>query len=196
MIYDITQPLFECCVFPGDPAPARKMIHELSKGDVCNLTFFSMGAHNGTHVDAPNHFIPDGKRIGEVELEKFIGPALVVRKDGEVSAEEAREYVQKAKELCPGAEKRILIKGKAMVGEEAARAFVEEDVWLLGNDSQTFGPENAPKKVHLILLGAGVILLEGTRLEKVPEGVYLLHAAPLNLGESEGAPCRATLMTM
>ena len=65
---------------------------------------------------------------------------------------------------------------------------------LLGNESQTVGPVDAPMAVHLTLLGAGVILLEGVRLEKVPEGIYLLNAAPLNLAGVEGSPCRAMLI--
>ena len=65
---------------------------------------------------------------------------------------------------------------------------------LLGNESQTVGPEDAPMEVHLILLGAGVVLLEGVRLKDVSEGVYLLNAAPLNLSGAEGSPCRAVLI--
>ena len=56
------------------------------------------------------------------------------------------------------------------------------------------GPLNAPAKVHYELLGAEVVLLEGIRLQGVPEGVYLLNAAPLNLGQADGAPCRAVLI--
>ena len=66
---------------------------------------------------------------------------------------------------------------------------------LLGNESQTVGPEDAPREVHLLLLGAGTALLEGVVLDGVPEGRYLLNAAPLNLGGCDGAPCRAWLMT-
>lgn len=65
---------------------------------------------------------------------------------------------------------------------------------LLGNESQTVGPEDAPMEVHVILLGAGVILLEGIRLKDVSEGVYLLNAAPLNLSGADGSPCRAVLI--
>ena len=90
----------------------------------------------------------------------------------------------------------ILIKGKAEVSAEAARVFADAGVWLIGNESQTVGPENAPMEVHLILLGAEVVLLEGIRLAHVPEGVYLLNAAPLNLGGADGAPCRAILMDL
>ena len=65
---------------------------------------------------------------------------------------------------------------------------------LLGNESQTVGPEDAPMEIHLILLGADVVLLEGIRLAEVPEGVYLLNAAPLNLSGADGSPCRALLI--
>ena len=75
-----------------------------------------------------------------------------------------------------------------------ARAFADARVLLFGNESQTVGPEDAPMEVHLILLGAEAVLLEGIRLADVPEGVYLLNAAPLNLSGAEGAPCRALLI--
>lgn len=88
MIYDISQPLFECEVFPGDPKPEKRVLLRMEKGDVCNLTGFSMCAHNGTHVDAPFHFLKDGKGIDRVGLEKFIGPAYVVGHEGDVTAKD------------------------------------------------------------------------------------------------------------
>lgn len=81
MIYDITQPLFECEVFPGDPKPEKKEVLRISNGAVCNLTALSMCAHNGTHVDAPFHFINDGKGIDKVRLEKFVGLCYVEKHD-------------------------------------------------------------------------------------------------------------------
>ena len=92
--------------------------------------------------------------------------------------------------------KRILIKGKAVVSYEAAEVFARAELLLLGNESQTVGPEDAPMAVHLKLLGAGTVLLEGIRLQEVTEGVYYLNAAPLNLGGADGAPCRAILIEM
>lgn len=192
MIYDITQPLFECNVFPGDPKPERKIMLQISNGDICNLTAFSMCAHNGTHVDAPYHFINDGKGIDKVSLEKFVGNAYVADYEGDVTAEAAEEILIKAK--AAGAEKKILIKGKSVVTLEAAKVFAAAGIDLIGNESQTVGPENAPMAVHLVLLGAEVVLLEGIRLEAVPEGVYFLNCAPLNLTGADGAPCRALLM--
>ena len=100
----------------------------------------------------------------------------------------------KAKEQNPEAAKRILIKGNAEVSSEAAKVFASSGILLLGNESQTVGPEDEPMEVHLILLGANIILLEGIRLEQVSEGVYFLNAAPLNLSGADGSPCRAVLI--
>ena len=80
--------------------------------------------------------------------------------------------------------------------EDAAKVFAENRIMLFGNESQTVGPLDAPMAVHLIMLGAEIVLLEGIRLGEVPDGVYLLNSAPLNLGGSDGAPCRAVLLKL
>ena len=192
MIIDISQEIFSCKVFPGDPAPLRNILSSIEDGAVCNLTAVSMCAHNGTHVDAPFHFIQDGKTIDRVPLECFVGPCWVSRHDGLVTGEDAAAILDKAHH--ENADKRILIAGKATVTEDAAQVFADHGVWLVGNESQTVGPEDAPKRVHEILLGSGAVLLEGIVLTDVAEGKYKLHAAPLNLGGSDGAPCRAYLV--
>lgn len=193
-IYDISQEIFGCEVYPGDPAPQKEMLLQVAKGDVCNLSAFSMCAHNGTHLDAPYHFLEHGKKINEIALEHFVGPAYVAEHQGELAACDAAAIIEKARKADIRSEKRILIKGKAVVSLEAAAVFAEAGILLLGNESQTVGPENAPMEVHLKLLGAGVVLLEGIRLQEVPEGVYFLNAAPINLGGADGAPCRAILI--
>ena len=194
IIYDISQEVFSCQVYPGDPAPEKRELSSMGKGDSYNLTAFSMCAHNGTHIDAPFHFIKDGKTVDEVSPEAFVGMAYVAEHQGTVSCDDAAEILDKAKEQNPEAAKRILIKGAAEVSPEAAKVFASSELLLLGNESQTVGPEDAPMEVHVILLGAGVILLEGIRLKDVSEGVYLLNAAPLNLSGADGSPCRAILI--
>ncbi|WP_418820684.1 cyclase family protein [Ruminococcus sp.] len=194
-IYDISQEIFGCQVYPGDPMPKKRVLSSMEKGDLYNLTAFSMCAHNGTHIDAPFHFIKDGKTVDSIGLDTFIGMAYVAEHNGIVSADDATEMLEKAKKQNSEAAKRILIKGEAEVSAEAAKVFAESNILLLGNESQTVGPENAPMEVHLILLGAGVVLLEGIRLSEVSEGVYFLNAAPLNLSGSDGSPCRAVLIS-
>ena len=189
MIIDITQELFSCKVFPGDPAPQRQTLADMEQGDLYNLTAFSMCAHNGTHIDAPRHFMKDGKTVDELGLEPFVGDCFVARHTGPVTKEDAKNILSRA-----AGTPRILIGGNATVTAEAASAFSDAGLLLIGNESQTVGPEDGPMQVHLILLGAGIVLLEGVVLTDVPEGKYFLSAAPLNLAGCEGAPCRAFLM--
>ncbi len=195
-IYDISQEIFSCQVYPDDPTPKKEMIKSIKKGDPYNLTVFSMCAHNGTHIDAPFHFIKDGKTVDEISPEVFVGMAYVAKHHGIVTGADAVEIIEKAKNQNTESAKRILIKGDIEVSSEAAKVFACSDVLLLGNEPQTVGPQNAPMQVHNILLGAGVVLLEGIRLSAVAEGVYLLNAAPLNLSGADGSPCRAVLMSL
>ena len=151
-------------------------------------------------MDAPYHFIDAGRKIDEVDPERFIGRAWVTRHEGQLTAADAESLLRRAQEAdtASAAEdpawRRILVGGRAVVTEEAARVFADRGIYLFGNESQTVGPEDAPMAVHMIMLGAGIVLLEGVRLEAVPEGIYLLSAAPINLGGADGAPCRAVLI--
>lgn len=193
-VYDISQEVFGCAVYPGDPSPEKEILLSTSNGDVCNLTAIKMCAHNGTHVDAPYHFYGDGKTIDQIALDKFVGFAYVAEHDGDISADDAKRILESARKCNPNCWERILVKGKATVTKDAAEVFASEKIKLFGNESQTVGPEDAPKEVHLKMLGAEIVLLEGIRLSEVSEGAYLLSAAPLNLGGADGAPCRAVLI--
>ena len=195
-IYDISQEVFGCCVYPEDPKPEKREILSIKKGDICNLTSFSMCAHNGTHIDASCHFIDGGISVDKIPLFKTVGYAYVAEADGDISAEDAKCIISKANGSDPESSKRILIKGKAVVTYEAAKAFYDSGVYLIGNESQTVGPYDAPAQVHNLLLGGDIVLLEGIRLSDVKEGVYLLNCAPINLEGADGSPCRAILIEL
>ncbi len=188
-IYDISQEVFSCAVYPGDPAPERQILSSTGAGQLYNLTAFSMCAHNGTHVDAPFHFLPEGDTVDRMGLRIFVGDCYVARHEGDVTAADARTVLEKA-----GGAERILLAGSVTVTEEAAEVFAAGGICLLGNESQSVGPENAPMAVHKILLNQGIALLEGIVLKDIPEGHYFLSAAPLNLAGADGAPCRAYLI--
>ena len=188
-IYDISQEVFSCAVYPGDPKPEKQTLSSTAVGDLYNLTAFSMCAHNGTHIDVPFHFLGDGKTVEQMNLEHFVGDCFLARHHGPVTAPDAQAILSRAAGI-----RRILIAGDATVTEEAATVFAGSGILLLGNESQTVGPENAPMAVHKILLHRDIVLLEGVVLTNIPEGRYLLNAAPLNLAGADGAPCRAWLM--
>lgn len=195
-IYDISQELLSCAVYPGDPAPRADRICSIDRGDVCNLTALSLCAHNGTHLDAPYHFIRDGRTVEAIPLSSTVGLAFVFECEGEISGEDAAEIVETARRASPEAARRILIKGRATVTLAAAERLAAEGVLLVGVESQTVGPEDAPMAVHKVLLGADAVLLEGVRLGEVPSGVYLLSAPPISVAGGDGAPCRAILIEL
>ena len=192
MIIDISQEISKCKIYPGDPKPIISKLYDMSKGDLYNLSSFSMCVHNGTHVDSSKHFFENGKSIDEIELERFVGECSVWFHEGEINSNDAINILEKANSYK--ANKRILIKGNCVVTKEAAVIFSKADIFLIGNESQSVGPEDSPLEVHNILLGKDIILLEGIMLSNVPEGKYFLCAQPLNIKGIEGSPCRAILI--
>ncbi len=177
IIKDIAQEVFHAEVYPGDPTPGFEKIKSMEKGDVCNLTRFWMCAHNGTHVDAPAHFVRDGRTVDEMNLEDCIGTVCVM--DGGAGWEQIPEGYQ-----------RILVRGFEDVTLEQAQVLIEKGIRLIGTETQKMGDQD----VHRLLLGHGVVLLEGVRLQNVPNGKAFLCAQPINLGGAEGAPCRPVLL--
>jgi arylformamidase len=190
-IYDISQPIPGCALYPGDPEPRLQLLQSTDRGDLYNLTAFSMCAHNGTHLDAPRHFLPEGQTVGELDLSKTVGPACVLDWTGPIGAEEAESLLGRLDGV-----RKLLLRGDSLVTTEAAAVFAAAKLDLIGVESQSVGPEDAPMAVHKLLLGAGILLLEGLRLQAVPPGTYLLCAQPLNLTPADGAPCRAILLEL
>lgn len=178
-LYDITQELFSCQAYPGDTPPTYKQVQSLADDKACNLTDISMCTHNGTHIDAPAHYLEDGKNIDQLPLDIFIGTATVT--EGVPTKEKWAALSQPT---------RLLIKGNQELTETEATLLSNSNLQLIGVEPQSVGsPE-----VHRILLKAGIVLLEGLVLSHVPEGQYTLIAPPLKLGGLEGAPCRAVLV--
>jgi len=188
-LYDISQEVFSCGIYPGDPRPQKQTLCATAEGDLYNLTAFSMCAHNGTHIDAPFHFLPEGSTVEQLNLSVFVGDCFLARHEGPLNADDAERILERAAGIP-----RILIGGSITVTKEAAEVFARGNLCLLGNEGPTVGPVDAPMEVHKILLSRGIVLLEGILLTGLPEGFYFLSAAPLNLAGSDGAPCRAYLI--
>ena len=186
-IYDISQELLSCNIYDGDPAPTGAQIKNV-KDDGYNLSCLSLCAHNGTHIDAPYHFLDDGNTIDKMDISMFAGECYVVSHTGDISEADAMKMVAYAG--CP----RILIKGNATVTSHAASVFANSSMLLVGCEGQSVGDANAPAAVHKILLSKNIALLEGIILKDVPCGKYFLSCAPLNIAGFDGSPCRAILI--
>ncbi len=186
-VYDISQEVFSSCVFPGDTVPRYEKVMDYSSGDLYAVTDFTMCAHNGTHVDAPRHFIDGGKTVGEVDVSAYVGRCRVITAPGNVTSDLI------SGKLRDGDEK-VCIRGGGFITEDGARELVRRGIGLVGVEEQSVSDPDAPMAVHKLLLSADMVLLEGIRLDGVADGEYFLSAAPINLGEAEGAPCRAVLI--
>ena len=181
-IFDITQELFSSVVFPGDPVPTFERVRSMDDGSMCNLTTVSMCAHNGTHMDAPFHFIKDGITMEQLDLDRVIGNCTVVEADGDITPEVIDKWMADS-------EKRLLIKGADVkLTAEAAAAMNKNGIRLIGIEPQSVG------MAHIELLSHEVAVLEGLVLRDIEPGNYFLSAAPVKLGGSDGAPVRAVLI--
>ncbi len=188
-IYDISADILTAAVYPGDPEPRLDRAAEIGQGSECNLSALYCCVHNGTHIDAPLHFLPDGETIDNMPLEAFLGDCRVISVPaGAITAEKVRE-------LLPENEQRIIIKGggEAYFDPDGAAEAAKRGYLLIGIDALSFGVHGIQTPVHRALLGAGTALLEGLVLKDVPDGAYFLSALPLKIGGAEAAPVRAAL---
>lgn len=188
-IYDLSKELFSATVFPGDPAPEKRPVMEISETCPCNLTALSLGSHNGTHMDAPKHFVAGGKDMAQVALEKCVGPCKVIAHSGLFTAEDAHRA------LADGT-KRLLIRGEMEITQEGAEALAADGLWFLGVEGMTVGGKTTGAVVHRALLGAEIALLESAVLTDVPAGTYFLSSAPLKMEGLDGSPCRPLLLEL
>ena len=206
-IYDISLPISESLVvWPGDPPVRIAQPHHLDRGDEATVSHLDMGAHVGTHVDAPVHFVSGSSGIDELDLNVLVGPALVV------DAREADALSADVLETLPipcGTE-RVLFRtrnsdlwarGKGefredfcAITEDGARWLIERDVRLVGIDYLSVAPFDAVIPTHRALLQAGVVAIEGLDLSSIRPGAYQLVCLPLKIVGGDGAPARAILI--
>jgi arylformamidase len=207
LIHDISLPLSESIVvWSGDPPVHMSQPSHLDRGDVCTVTRLDMGAHTGTHVDAPAHFISGAKGVDSLDLDLLIGPAQVVDA-GDVGLISAR--VLAGLSISPGTQRLIIrtrnseqwTRGEMVfnpdlvgVAEDGARWLIENGVRLVGIDSLSVAPYDDTVPTHLALLGAGIIVVEGLDLNQIAPGTYQFVCLPLKLVGCDGAPARVVLI--
>jgi len=191
-------------IYPGDPAIEVAQVRAIKRGDAANLTHLTMGAHTGTHVDAPAHFIDGAPTLEQVALDRMVGPAQVLDLRGlaAIDAAALRRHQIQAGDivLCktdnserwsrPGFQTDF-----TYVTRDAAEYLIERDVRTIGMDYlsiEQFGSKTF--EVHKLLLGRGILIIEGLDLGAIGPGPYLLACLPLKLEGVDGAPARAVLM--
>ena len=186
-LIDITRELTSAPVYPGNPSPQIQPLSRISLGDAANTSAIFACLHNGTHMDAPRHFIPDGTPIHKIDLEACIGECVVLECKGLLLGDEAER-------LLPYLKKRVLLKGDVQLTPSAAFVLSTAGLLLLGVEAPAVAPPEYSPEVHRQLLGTGMVLLEGLDLTHAKVGeTYFLMAAPVKIAEADAAPVRAVL---
>ncbi len=208
-IYDVSVPISAATpVYPGDPGIEITQSLSLAKGDAANVSKLHFGAHTGTHVDAPAHFIEGASTVQLMDLETLIGPAHLIEIPSDVLVIDD----QVVERFCPTGGERLLFKTRnsafwqqaqghfrpdyTYVSPAGAQKLVGLGVQLVGIDYlsiEQFQPEKF--LTHEILLRNDVIIIESLDLSKVPPGSYELICLPLKIaaGSGDGAPARVVL---
>jgi arylformamidase len=198
-LYDISLTISD------DPPIKLKMISQIDKGDLANVTHLSAPVHMGTHVDAPDHFLNNGNTVEDIPLDYLVGAVLVLEVPspevitaGDLDAlkipEGTRRIIFKTSnsEYWKG-EQHTFQKNFVALGSDAAARLVELGLNVVGVDYLSVAPYNEPIPTHKILLEAGVLIIEGLDLSRVSAGEYKLYCLPLKIAGSDGAPARVLL---
>ena len=166
-----------------------------------------MSVHTGTHIDAPYHFLEDGKSVEDIPIALLTGRAYVLHLPDEVDLI-TRELIEQS--TIPPRTKRVLFRTRnsetwksnretfdkryVALTPDAAEYMIKRGVKLVGVDYLSIAPFEDPIPTHDTLLRAGVVIVEGLNLSEVSQGRYTLYCLPLKISGSDGAPARAILI--
>jgi len=206
-IYDVTVAISETVpIYEGDPKVKIDAFVSIANGSAANVSNVCFGAHTGTHVDAPNHFIDGTRTVGDLDVEKLIGPCLVVEVPADVIAIEP-EHLPVLQDI-----ERIVFKTRnsafwntpedgfrtdfTYITHATAKTLADNGIKLVGIDYLSIeapGAEGHP--VHITLLEKEIVILEGLDLREIAAGDYELICLPLKYvgGTGDGAPARTVL---
>ena len=193
MIIDISLPIGpDTPVWPGDPPVLVEPVARVRDGDPADVSRLTLGTHTGTHVDPPAHFLPGAVTVDALPLDVLVGPAVVAACTSGPIDRAALEATG-----LPDGSARVLLKtggDEGALTPDGARWLVDQRVRLVGADTLSIEPEADDYPVHRVLLGAGVVIVEGLDLRAVSPGSYELVCLPLRIVGGDGAPARAVLM--
>ena len=207
-IYDVTVAVSEGVpIYEGDPRVEIESVRSIAGGDNANVSHLCLGAHTGTHVDAPNHFIDGTRRVEDLDLSKMVGPCRVIEIDGSVTSIEPLHLTDL------DSVERVLFKTRnsafwnepergfrtdfTYISPEAARVLADAGMKLVGIDYlsvEEFGSKDFA--THITLLQQEIVIVEGLDLRNVPAGDYEIMCLPLKYvgGTGDGAPARTILI--
>lgn len=201
---DISVTIHEDMVFwPNDPKFERQWVSKISEGKNANLSKISLGSHTGTHIDAPYHFLDDGKTLEELDISKFYGLCKVfeIKNAQKILIDDIKDFlIERGDIVLFKTRNSEIIMDKNFhedyvgLSYEAAEFLAERGVKTIGIDYLSIGPRGEEgRKIHKLLLSKEIGIIEGVNLLNIKEGKYFLVAFPLKIKGGEGSPVRALL---
>jgi arylformamidase len=202
---DISVPLRSGMVHWPDNPPVRiERMLDMERGDVANVSKFSLGSHTGTHMDAPIHFVRAGEGIDRLPLDATIGRARLIEIQDPVSIKpdelsqhgigRGERVLFKTRNSSLGWWTQDFIEDYVYVSQEAARYLANREVRTVGVDYLCVGGfRRDGVETHQVLLGTGIWVIEGLDVGRVEPGEYELICLPLKVEDGDGAPARAIL---
>ncbi len=203
-LYDITRPIAPgIAVWPGDQPFTSAWTAQIGDESVVNVGCLTMSTHTGTHIDAPLHFIREGKAIESFPLTHFAGRASVIEiLSGDVVEPRHLQGIDVAKS------QRVLFKTRSSlsasqlwtedfvyIAPETVRYCGENGIVLIGTDAPSVDPADSKELLaHRMLAAFGIANIENLHMRDVPPGEYELIALPLYLPGMDAAPVRAVLI--
>lgn len=208
-IYDISLSISPSMpVWPGDPSVELQQVESMDKGAHANVSHLSAGVHTGTHVDAPHHFLNDGRTVEQLPLDVLTGPCYVAQLPDDMDAITADvlagiPLAEGTTRLLFGTRNSHLWANEVdvfqtdfvAITEDGAEWLVAHGIQLVGVDYLSVAPYGESTPTHTVLLRAGTLIVEGLNLSQVPRGFYDLYCLPLKLKGADGAPARAILIS-
>jgi arylformamidase len=202
-IYDVSVAITpNMPVYPGDPAVDVEQTHRIANGDAANVTRLSLGAHTGTHVDAPRHFIEGAMTVDQIPLNLLMGRARVVEVSSAVITAEVLgefDFTEDARLLFKTRNsylwrERAFVPDFVHLTKDAAERLVENGIKVVGIDYLSVEKYNfTTPDAHRTLLGGGAIIIEGLDLSEVEAGDYEMICLPMKIEGGDGAPARVVL---
>jgi arylformamidase len=203
-IFDISMPVYSgMVVYPGDPDVSIRKNKTFRKDGVL-VSNIAMGLHTGTHIDAPLHYIPNGKTIDQTPLESLTGNAIVcdlASVEDCIKAKDLKKFLIDRGDIVFLKTKNSVNAGKKFskkyvyLEDSGADYLIEKDIKAVGIDCLSIEKFNSCDAiVHKKLLGKEIPIIEGLVLGHVAAGRYLTHCAPLKIMGAEASPARCVLV--
>jgi arylformamidase len=207
VIHDLSLPISPSMVtWPGDPPVRVEPRMRVVDGQPANVSELCFGSHTGTHIDPPYHFDERGMKVDDIPLEWLIGPAWVcdvgeardielTTLQGNVPEDTVRLLLKTINSTLWHRQVQEFTPEFVTLTLEAARWVVAQGIRLLGVDYLSLErPGSAGYPVHHLLLGAGMVVVEGLDLSPLQTGWYNLYCLPLKVTGGDGAPARAVAL--